>query len=93
MYGKTQKEREPPVLSRQSRRESRMTSRQHSPTRAQLKEEMWEQQDVATERPDKLEMREMYKELGGRKAKDKTKMGRQGGTRDKGGWADLDDYN
>ena len=35
-------------------------------------------------------MREMYKEMGGRKARGKTKlgMGMGGGGRDRGGWAD-----
>lgn len=36
-------------------------------------------------------MREMYKELGGRKARSKTKVG-GAATRDKGGWANGDDY-
>jgi hypothetical protein len=31
-------------------------------------------------------MRGIYKELGGRKAKSKTKLGSMGGVRDKGGW-------
>jgi len=37
-------------------------------------------------RPGKVEMREKYKELGGRKSRAKTKVGGSGGTRDKGGW-------
>jgi hypothetical protein len=41
-------------------------------------------------RPGKGEMRDMYKEMGGRKSKGKTKLGMAGGVRDKGGWADDD---
>lgn len=33
-------------------------------------------------------MREMYKEMGGRKARGKTKLGMGGGGRDRGGWVD-----
>ena len=37
-------------------------------------------------------MREMYKELGGRKARGKTKVGATG-SRDKGGWdGGMEDY-
>ena len=35
-------------------------------------------------------MREMYKELGGRKARGKTKLGSSGMIRDKGGWQEVD---
>ena len=39
-------------------------------------------------------MREMYKELGGRKARGKGKVGMDAGTRDKGGWtADEGSYD
>jgi len=41
-------------------------------------------------RPGKGEMRDMYKEMGGRKWKGKTKLGMAGGVRDKGGWGDHD---
>jgi hypothetical protein len=37
-------------------------------------------------------MREMYKELGGRKARSKAKLGSAGQNRDKGGWADGEDW-
>jgi hypothetical protein len=38
----------------------------------------------------KGEMRDMYKEMGGRKSKAKTKLGMAGGMRDRGGWASDD---
>lgn len=44
-----------------------------------------------TGRPSKVEMREMYKELGGRKSRGKGKVGSSAGgvgVRDKGGWGD-----
>ncbi|KAF9007949.1 hypothetical protein BDQ17DRAFT_1301793 [Cyathus striatus] len=55
-------------------------------TPREIKEEQWKQEAHAASKPGKLEMREMYKELGGRKAKSKTKLGSSGGVRDKGGW-------
>ena len=36
-----------------------------------------------------MEMREMYKEMGGRKAKDKKKLGGTAGMRDRGGWGEV----
>jgi hypothetical protein len=42
-------------------------------------------------RPGKGEMRDMYKEMGGRKSRGKTKLGMAGGVRDKGGWPADDD--
>ena len=92
-YLKTLKDREPPTLSRPSRNASARPSRNHSPVRSgyqtprELKEEQWRLEAEAAEKPSKLEMREMYKELGGRKSKGKAKLGATGGTRDKGGWA------
>ena len=41
-----------------------------------------------TGRPSKVEMREMYKELGGRKARGKGKVGMEAGARDRGGWGE-----
>ena len=58
-------------------------------TPREIKEEKWRQE---TEKPGKVEMREMYKELGGRKARSKAKLGSSGGVRDKGGWNDMGDY-
>jgi hypothetical protein len=58
-------------------------------TPREIKEGQWRAEAEST-KPGKLEMREMYKELGGRKAKSKTKFGSPG-IRDKGGWAAIDD--
>lgn len=54
-------------------------------TPREQKEEQWRLEEEAAARPGKVEMREMYKELGGRKARTKTKLGSTG-VRDKGGW-------
>ncbi|KAG6919456.1 hypothetical protein DXG01_005715 [Tephrocybe rancida] len=54
-------------------------------TPRELKEEQWKLEAEATSRPGKVEMRGMYKELGGRKSKSKSKFGAPG-SRDKGGW-------
>jgi len=56
-------------------------------TPRELKEEQWRQEAQAVAKPNKLEMRTMYKELGGRKSRGKAKLG-SSGIRDKGGWAD-----
>jgi len=55
-------------------------------TPRELKEEQWKL-EAQLAKPGKVEMREMYKELGGRKARAKTKLG-SSGIRDKGGWND-----
>lgn len=55
-------------------------------TPREVREEKWRQEAEDRERPTKNEMREMYKELGGRKTRGKSKFG--GVTRDKGGWGD-----
>ncbi|KAG6816416.1 hypothetical protein H0H87_006153 [Tephrocybe sp. NHM501043] len=62
-------------------------------TPRELKEEQWKLEAEAASRPGKVEMRGMYKELGGRKSRSKTKFGAPG-TRDKGGWDEGggDDY-
>ncbi|KAF9521548.1 hypothetical protein CPB83DRAFT_865426 [Crepidotus variabilis] len=61
-------------------------------TPRELKEEQW-RAEAETTRPGKVEMREMYKELGGRKSRAKVKLGSGGaaakggkGVRDRGGW-------
>ncbi|KAL0576482.1 hypothetical protein V5O48_005493 [Marasmius crinis-equi] len=59
-------------------------------TPREIREERWRQEAEATSAPGKLEMRAMYKELGGRKSRTKTKLGSTG-VRDKGGWADEGD--
>ncbi|KAG5646927.1 hypothetical protein DXG03_002003 [Asterophora parasitica] len=58
-------------------------------TPREIKEEQWRQESEAAARPGKLEMRSMYKELGGRKSKGKAKLG-SSGIRDKGGWGDAE---
>jgi len=58
-------------------------------TPRELKEEKWRQEAEGAAKPGKVEMREMYKELGGRKAKGKGKLGSSGVARDKGGWNDA----
>lgn len=57
-----------------------------------MREEQW-RVETEVSKPGKIEMREMYKELGGRKARNKTKVGATT-SRDKGGWVDEggDDY-
>ena len=57
-------------------------------TPREIREEKWRQEAEAQYKPSKLEMREMYKELGGRKARAKGKVGTTGGVRDKGGWGE-----
>ncbi|EDR08310.1 uncharacterized protein LACBIDRAFT_294430 [Laccaria bicolor S238N-H82] len=58
-------------------------------TPREMKEELWGQQMAA--KPSKNEMREMYKTLGGRKARAKTKLS-SSGVRDKGGWDEGGDW-
>ena len=60
-------------------------------TPRELREEKWRMEAETTGRPSKVEMREMYKELGGRKSRGKGKVGSSAGgvgVRDKGGWGD-----
>ena len=59
-------------------------------TPREMREEKWKQEAEVT-RPGKLEMRAKYKELGGRKARGKGKVG-GGGGRDKGGWDAGEDF-
>ncbi|KDR68682.1 hypothetical protein GALMADRAFT_231010 [Galerina marginata CBS 339.88] len=54
-------------------------------TPREVKEEQWKAELEASAKPNKVEKREMYKELGGRKSRNKTKLG-SSGVRDKGGW-------
>ncbi len=60
-------------------------------TPRELKEEKWRLEAEASARPGKVEMRGMYKELGGRKSRGKTKLG-SSGIRDKGGWSESGDW-
>lgn len=78
-----------PLPSRGSGRTSPSLSGYQTPK--ELKEEQWRQEELPQSRPGKVEMREMYKELGGRKSKTKTKLGSSGGYRDRTGWAEGDD--
>ena len=57
-------------------------------TPREMREEKWKQEAETQSKPTKEEMREMYKELGGRKARAKGKVGTPGGARDKGGWGE-----
>ena len=57
-------------------------------TPREVREERWRQEAEPTARPTKVEMREMYKELGGRKARGKGKLGGTAGMRDRGGWGE-----
>ncbi|KAA1475458.1 hypothetical protein DENSPDRAFT_842241 [Dentipellis sp. KUC8613] len=55
-------------------------------TPKEVREERWKLEADTTGKPGKVEMREMYKELGGRKSRTKGKLGGTSGARDKGGW-------
>ncbi|KAF9073983.1 hypothetical protein BDP27DRAFT_1317779 [Rhodocollybia butyracea] len=59
-------------------------------TPREFREDKWRSENEAVASPGKIEMRAMYKEMGGRKARGKTKLG-SSGVRDKGGWAAGDD--
>lgn len=61
-------------------------SRSGYQTPKEINEEKWKAEEQ--NRPGKTEMREMYKELGGRKSRNKTKLGSAGGYRDRTGWVD-----
>ncbi|KAI0791710.1 hypothetical protein C8Q75DRAFT_755598 [Abortiporus biennis] len=70
---------------------SHMSSRSQSgyQTPREVREEKWRIETEAVAKPSKVEMREMYKELGGRKLRGKGKVasvGAGGGGRDRGGW-------
>jgi hypothetical protein len=89
VYLKSRAERSPTPFSRsQSGYASPSTGYQ---TPRELKEEQWKLEAQAAAKPGKVEMREMYKELGGRKARGKTKLG-SSGIRDKGGWNEDADW-
>ena len=73
-----------------SRPVSRPATRPHSPTPGsgyqtprEIKEEQWKLEEGAISKPSKLAMREHYKDMGGRKARGKNKLGMQGGMRDR----------
>jgi len=57
-------------------------------TPKEVREEQWKQEAEGTSgKPDKEMMRVLYKELGGRKSRGKTKLASTG-VRDRGGWND-----
>jgi len=58
----------------------------------EIKEEQWRGEALAVSRPSKGDMREMYKELGGRKSKGKAKVGGTGRIRDKGGLGGYEEW-
>jgi len=65
-------------------------------TPREVREERWKQESDLRDGPSKVEMRERYKELGGRKVKGKGRLPMGvggGGSRDRGGWEDgmIDD--
>ncbi|RPD70808.1 hypothetical protein L226DRAFT_538620 [Lentinus tigrinus ALCF2SS1-7] len=84
-YLHTIPKRSPP----QSPRSGYMSPRSGTQTPREMREDKWRQEAEATSRPSKVEMREMYKELGGRKSRGKGKLGGTTGMRDRGGWDDL----
>ncbi|GJE91991.1 F-box protein [Phanerochaete sordida] len=89
-YLKTVAERERSPTS-YSRPLTPLSSGHQTPREA--REEKWKAESEGQVKPSKVEMREMYKELGGRKARGKGKVGMETSTRDKGGWTeDFDDF-
>lgn len=57
-----------------------------------MKEEQWRSEALSVSRPSKGDMREMYKELGGRKSRSKAKFGGTGRARDKGGFGGHEEW-
>ncbi|PSR83649.1 hypothetical protein PHLCEN_2v5656 [Hermanssonia centrifuga] len=79
------RERESLSYSRPQSRASGTGSGYQTPQ--ELREEKWKSEAEGQIKPSKVEMRELYKELGGRKVRGKGKIS-TGGTRDKGGWGE-----
>jgi hypothetical protein len=91
MYAQMISNRSPPLGSVRSRSGRASPTSGHLTPR-EIREERWRLEAEAVEKPGKIEMREMYKELNGRKSKAKGKLGGTVGIRDKGGWTgSLDD--
>lgn len=86
MYAQATSNRSPPFGPVQSRSAHTSQPASGSQTPREVREERWRLEAAAVDRPGKVEMREMYKELNGRKAKAKGKLGGTTGIRDKGGW-------
>ncbi|KAG2364707.1 hypothetical protein BDR07DRAFT_1607934 [Suillus spraguei] len=91
-YIKSVSNRSPPSSPLPSRGSGRTSPSQSGyQTPRELREEQWRQEELTQSRPGKVEMREMYKELGGRKSRTKGKLGGSGGHRDRTGWGEGDD--
>ncbi len=86
MYAQATSNRSPPSGSAWSRSTHTSPPASGHQTPREIREERWRLEAAAVERPGKAEMREMYKELNGRKSKSKGKLGGTTGIRDKGGW-------
>ncbi|KAF9040600.1 hypothetical protein BJ165DRAFT_1313459, partial [Panaeolus papilionaceus] len=89
VYLKTAKERDHSPTATSFSRSGYASPQSGYITPRELKEEQWKIEAQAASKPSKVEMREMYKELGGRKSRTKTKLG-SSGVRDKGGWDNGD---
>ncbi|KAH9036594.1 hypothetical protein EDB85DRAFT_1939267 [Lactarius pseudohatsudake] len=87
MYAQAMCNRSPPFGPVQSRSAHTSPPGSGYQTPREIREERWRLEAAAVERPGKAEMREMYKELNGRKSKAKGKLGGITGIRDKGGWS------
>ncbi|KAN0121369.1 hypothetical protein V8E52_003265 [Russula decolorans] len=86
MYGQIISNRSPPLGPVRSRSGHASPATSGYLTPREIREERWRLEAEAVEKPGKIEMREMYKELNGRKSKSKGKLGGTVGIRDKGGW-------
>jgi len=92
LKGVSSRERDPIVYSRPLSPSSNLNSGYQTPR--EIREEKWRAEADGTTTPTKVEMRQMYKELGGRKSKTKNKLGSAEGARDRGGWGeDAGGYN
>ncbi|KAI0271741.1 hypothetical protein BC834DRAFT_818627 [Gloeopeniophorella convolvens] len=88
MYAQVMLNRSPPLGPARSRSGYTSPSGSGYQTPRELREERWRLEADTSEKPGKNEMREMYKELNGRKSKAKGKLGGGTGIRDKGGWTE-----
>jgi hypothetical protein len=93
MYAQIISNRSPPLGPVRSRSGHATPATSGYQTPREIREERWRLEAETVEKPDKVEMRGMYRELNGRKSKAKGKLGGTIGIRDKGGWTGrLDDY-
>jgi len=88
MYAQMISNRSPPLGPVRSRSGHASPATSGYLTPREIREERWRLEAEAVEKPGKIEMREMYKELNGRKSKTKGKVGGTTGIRDKGGWTE-----